>query len=247
MSGFKDHFSRQSTAYSLHRPGYPVELIGYVASRAPDRTVAVDCATGNGQAAVQFAEHFDVVLAVDGSHSQLTRARKQARVHYATALAESLPVRTACASLIVAAQAAHWFDFDRYYAECRRALKPGGIVAAWTYQTFRIDPRIDASIGEFYSGEVGPYWPPERVYVEQGYRTLPFPLAEEAAPRFELETDWTLEQVMGYLATWSSVQRYKDARGLDPLPPVEARLRKLWPDGEPRRVRWPIYLRIGRV
>jgi SAM-dependent methyltransferase len=134
-------------------------------------------------------------------------------VHYATALAESLPLRTACASLIVAAQAAHWFDFDRYYAECRRALKPGGVVAAWTYQTFRIDPRIDASIGEFYSGEVGPYWPPERVYVEQGYRTLPFPLAEEAAPRFELETDWTLEQVMGYLATWSSVQRYKDARG----------------------------------
>ena len=46
---FKDHFSRQSSAYSRYRPGYPPELIAWVAAQAPDRRLAVDCATGNGQ------------------------------------------------------------------------------------------------------------------------------------------------------------------------------------------------------
>ena len=72
---FKDHFSSQSAAYRRYRPEYPAELIRYVASLAPDRRVAIDCATGNGQAAVALAEHFETVLAVDGSRSQLERAQ----------------------------------------------------------------------------------------------------------------------------------------------------------------------------
>jgi hypothetical protein len=55
---FKDHFSRQSQAYSRYRPGYPPELIAWVAAQAPDRRLAVDCATGNGQAAVALAPVF---------------------------------------------------------------------------------------------------------------------------------------------------------------------------------------------
>jgi len=40
--GFKDHFSRQSAAYSRYRPSYPDELIAYVAARAPRRGWALD-------------------------------------------------------------------------------------------------------------------------------------------------------------------------------------------------------------
>src|SRR5262245_3297721 len=247
MPAFKDHFSRQSAAYSRHRPGYPDELIEFVVASAPDRALAIDCATGNGQAALQLAPHFDSVLAVDGSETQIANARKHARVRYAVATAECLPVPSGIASLVVAAQAVHWFDFDRYYAECRRVLKPRGVVAAWTYELFRFDSALDAMLYDFYADEVGAYWPPERRYVEQGYRTLPFPFVEERSPVFELVTHWTLDDVLGYLASWSAVQRYKDARGRDPLVAFGARLAHAWPAEPVARLRWPIHLRLGRV
>ena len=109
---FKDHFSRQSQAYSRYRPGYPTELIAWVAAQAPNRRLAVDCATGNGQAAIALAGHFESVLAVDGSLSQLRNAAAAPRVTYVAATAERLPVPGRSVSLVAAAQAAHWFDFE---------------------------------------------------------------------------------------------------------------------------------------
>jgi ubiquinone/menaquinone biosynthesis C-methylase UbiE len=244
---FKDHFSRQSAAYSRFRPGYPPDLIDWVASQAPDHRLAVDCATGNGQAAVALAGHFDAVLALDGSLNQLRNAVASPRVAYVVGIAERLPVADRSVSLVAAAQAAHWFDFGRFHAECHRVLVPGGIVAAWTYEKFRVDAAVDAVIDRFYSDVVGRFWPPERRYVEEGYRTLPFPWREGPMPAFALETDWYLDQVMNYLATWSSVQRYKDHYGRDPLPDLRPQLARAWRGERPRRLRWPIHVRLGRA
>ncbi len=244
---FKDHFSRQSAAYSRFRPGYPPELIAWVAAQAPDRRVALDCATGSGQAAVALAAHFANVIAIDGSVEQLRSAVPHRCVAYVAATAERLPLAGRCASLVAAAQAAHWFDFDRFHAECRRVLVPGGVVAAWTYSLFRVDPRVDAVVDRFYEAEVGPFWPAERRYVEEAYRTLPFPWREEPAPSFALESDWDLGQVVGYVGTWSAVQRYRERVGRDPLPELRSRLLEAWPAGTVRRLRWPIHLRLGRA
>lgn len=250
MSGagtFKDHFSLQSADYSRYRPGYPRELIAWISSRAPDRRLAVDCATGNGQAAVALAGHFDGVLAVDGSRAQLQHAQPHPRVRYECAMAEALPVPDGTVSLVAAAQAVHWFDFDRFHAECRRVLRPGGVVAVWTYEKFRASAAVDAILDRFYVDVVGPWWPPERRYVDAAYRTLPFPWAEEPAPAFSLATDWSLEQALGYLATWSSVQRYREAHaGVDPLPAVRAELATVWPVDSTLRLIWPVHLRLGR-
>jgi hypothetical protein len=121
------------------------------------------------------------------------------------------------------------------------------VVALWTYEKCRVDGPVDATIDDFYSTVIGDDWPPERRYVEQGYRTLPFPWREAPVPTFELETRWDLEQLMGYLATWSAVQRYKDRTGEDPLVPLRPRLAALWPTHGARRLRWPIHLRLGRA
>jgi len=242
---FKDHFSRQSAAYSRYRPGYPPELIDWVASQAPDRRLAVDCATGSGQAALALATRFATVVALDGSLSQLRNAASGPNIAYVAALAERLPLGDRSVSLVAAAQAAHWFDFERFHAECRRVLVPGGVVAAWTYEKFRLDAAVDAVIDAFYDNVVGAFWPPERRYVEQGYQTLPFPWREARAPAFTLETDWDLEQVLGYLGSWSSVQRYKDRHGRDPLPKLRGSLESAWGGSGPRRLRWPIHMRLG--
>jgi ubiquinone/menaquinone biosynthesis C-methylase UbiE len=245
--GFKDHFSQQAADYSRYRPGYPADLIDYVASLAPRRTLAVDCATGNGQAAVALAEHFDEVLAVDASDAQLAQAQPHPRVRYERALAESLPVADGEVALVAVAQAIHWFDFDRFHAECRRVLMPDGVLAAWTYTVFRAGDAIDGVVDRFYEGTVGPYWPPERAYVQQAYRTIPFPWHEVTPPPFRLQTEWTLDQVIGYFASWSSVQRYRaEHGGEDPLPAIERELAAVWPAGRTVRLDWPLYLRVGR-
>jgi SAM-dependent methyltransferase len=244
---FKDHFSRQAAAYRRYRPAYPAALIEFIAAQAPGRRLAVDCATGNGQAAVALAGHFDAVLAVDASSSQLARAQPHPQVHYVAGLAERLPVCEHSVAVVAAAQAAHWFDFERFHAECRRVLVPGGVVAAWTYEKFRVNHAVDAVIDDFYANAIGGDWPPERRYVEQGYRTLPVPWREEAAPDFRRECDWDLAQVMGYLTTWSAVQRCKDRLGHDPLETLEPRLAALWPRSGAMRLRWPIHLRLGRA
>jgi SAM-dependent methyltransferase len=242
---FKDHFSGLASAYARYRPTYPPELAAYLATVAPSRALALDLATGNGQAAVDLAFHFDQVLASDASGRQLAEAIAHPRVFYLRHPAECLPVRSASADLIAVAQAAHWFDFDRFYAEARRVLRPGGVVALWTYGLFHIDTAINAAVERFYHDVVGPYWPPERCYVEARYRTLPFPLTESPAPAFAIAMEWSLADVISYLGTWSAVDRYRSVRGEDPLPAIAGTLATLWPGGAPRPVHWPIHLRTG--
>jgi SAM-dependent methyltransferase len=244
---FKDHFSRQAADYRRYRPTYPAALIDFVAGCCAGRALAVDCATGSGQAAVALARRFAAVIAVDGSPNQLARAEPHERVRYVAALAERLPVRAGSVDLVAAAQAAHWFDHDRFHAECRRVLAPGGVVAVWCYEKVRIDPAIDAVVDDFYANVIGADWPPERRYVADGYRTLPFPWREELAPPFEIEVDWDLAQLMGYLATWSAVQRCRDRTGRDPLAALQPRLARLWSPAAPTRVRWPVHLRLGKA
>jgi SAM-dependent methyltransferase len=244
---FKDHFSRQSQDYGRYRPRYPPQLTAFVAAQAPARTLALDLATGNGQAAVDLAAHFERVLASDASAAQLALATPHPRVQYLRHAAERLPLGAQVADAVIVAQAAHWFDFARFYAEVRRVLRPGGVVALWTYEKFRVGADVDAEVDRFYTDIVGRYWPPERRYVETGYRTLPFPFAELPAPPFQLVTDWTLAQVIGYLGTWSAVDRYRAAEGQDPLPALAAALGPCWPVDGVRQVVWPIHLRLGRV
>jgi len=244
---FKDHLSRQPADYRRYRATYPTALIDFVAGCCAARTVAVDCATGSGQAAVALAGRFAAVIAVDGSHNQLVRAAPHERVRYVAALAEQLPVRAGSVDLVAAAQAAHWFDHDRFHAECRRVLAPGGVVAAWCYEKFRIEPAIDAVVDDFYANAIGADWPPERRYVAEGYRSLPFPWREEPAPPFEIEVDWDLAELMGYLATWSAVQRFRDRTGQDPLAALHPRLAQFWPQAGRKRVCWPVHLRLGRA
>ena len=56
---FKDHFSKQAADYAKFRPSYPREMFEYLGTITATRQLAWDCATGNGQAAVELATAFD--------------------------------------------------------------------------------------------------------------------------------------------------------------------------------------------
>jgi len=249
--GFEDHFSGHAAAYATYRPAYPAGLPAYVAGLpAPpaDHRLAWDCATGNGQAAHGIIEHFERVFATDASPQQLAHAVPHPRIEYRVAPAESSGLAPASIDLVTVAQAVHWFDFDRFYAEVRRVLAPGGAVALYTYNLVRVDPGFDRVLDRLAREVVGAYWPPERRWVDEEYRTLPFPFAEVPVPRLENEARWDLDRLLRYVATWSAYRRYREATGRDPIKMLQDELVAAWGDpAAARPVRWPIYMRAGHV
>jgi SAM-dependent methyltransferase len=249
MSSFADHFSTGAARYASYRPGYPPALFAWLATIVPDRDRAWDCGTGNGQAAAPLAAHFAHVVATDPSASQLTHATRHPRVSYAAMPAERSALATDSASLVTVAQALHWFDQAAFYAEARRVLVARGVLAIWSYGLLTLhDPVLDDIVHRFHRETVGPYWPPERRLVDEGYRAIDLPFERIEAPSFAMFADWTLEHFAGYLSTWSAVQRARADTGSDPVAGVLDLLRTRWGAAEQvRRVEWPLTLRIGRA
>jgi SAM-dependent methyltransferase len=247
-TAFKDHFSGHAGSYARHRPTYPPALYAWLAELAPARDAAWDCGTGSGQAAVALAAHFATVTATDPSAEQVAHAAPHPRVRYAVAPAEASGLADASADLVTVAQALHWFDLPAFYAEARRVLGPGGVLAAWSYDLMHVAPEVDVVVRRLYLDVVGPYWPPERALVEDGYRGIPFPFAEVEPPPLEMSAAWALDDLVGYMGTWSATQRFRAATGADPVAEHLPELRAAW--GDPaavRGVRWPLGIRVGRA
>jgi SAM-dependent methyltransferase len=245
---FSDHFSGVSAAYAAFRPRYPDALFQFLAREAPARDAVWDAGTGTGQAATGLARHFAHVIATDASAQQIEQATPDPRVRYRVAPAEASGLENATVDLVTAAQALHWFDRPRFWAEARRVLRPRGLVAVWTYTMFEIAPPIDAIIQHFYHAVVGPYWPPERRITEQRYQTIEFPFAEFNAPAFVIEQQVTLDDAAGYIRTWSATRGFMQQHRRDPVDELIAELTPVW--GAPRQTRlarWPVAMRVGRV
>lgn len=245
---FKDHFSGHADTYARHRPHYPPVLFEYLASVAPGRDLAWDCGTGNGQAALGVAPFFRQVIATDPSEEQVRNAFPHPMVAYRVAPAESSGLDSASVDLATVATALHWFERDRFYAEARRVLKPGGVLAAWTYLDAQISPGIDAVMDRFTRGTLNGYWPMEPDAIIGVYHEESFPFEEIRPPPFSIELRWTQQDWLAYLRTWSAVQNYRARAGRDPVDDLAGTLRDLWgAPGEARRVTWPLHMRIGRV
>jgi len=246
---FTDRFAGVAREYASYRPGYPDALFAWLASIAPARDVAWDCGAGNGQASVGLAAHFARVIATDASATQVAHATPHPAVEYRVAPAEASGLPDDSVDLVTVAQAAHWFDLPRFFAEARRVARPKGVVALWTYNLLETGvPAIDGMVTRFYAETLAAWWSPERRLVDENYRSIVFPFAEITAPPFEMRTRWTLEQLLGYLRTWSAVDRYRRETGDDPVSPLGAALRAEW--GDPalaREIAWPLAFRVGRV
>lgn len=242
----KDHFSCHAADYAKFRPGYPEALFDWIAAHSAGHDLAWDCGCGNGQASVPLAGRYRRVAATDFSAEQIAQAQPHPRIDYRAARADACGLPDHCADVVAIAQALHWFDFARFYAEVRRVVKSGGLIVAWTYQLLRAEPAINAILADFYTRTLGPHWPPERKWVDLAYRGMPFPFAGITAPQFEIRLQWSLADLLAYLGTWSATRRYLKAEGADPLPALGERLMAAWGDGV-REIVWPIAMKAGRL
>lgn len=244
---FADHFSGHAGDYARYRPRYPKSLFNYLNSLVSGHQLAWDCATGNGQVALDLTAYFDCVIASDASYPQVSKAAIHPKIHYSVANAEWPPFAPSSIDLITIGQALHWFATDHFMSQAKQILRPGGVIAAWSYGLAKISPSIDAIIEKLYEEILGPYWPEERRLVEQGYAGIPFPFATIEAPEFAMTAEWNLAQWVGYLETWSALQRYMKARNSNPIDLIFADLIAAWGDKQATRtIIWPLSFKLGK-
>lgn len=240
----KDNFSHNSGNYAQFRPSYPDEVFAFLDTILTGRERVWDCATGTGQVAGKLVNLFEMVEATDLSESQLKSAVSHPKIHYSQQIAEKTNFPDQYFDCITVGQAIHWFDFEKFYAEANRVLKPNGIVVILGYGNIQTDNKeVQHVIEKLYSETLDGYWDPERRYVDEDYQTIPFPFTEINHPEFQIRHSWNREQLLGYLKTWSAVKNYLDKHQINPIDLILPVL----PAFDSVNVAFPILMRIGKI
>lgn len=244
----KDLFSEQSKIYARFRPTYPQELVEYILQFVEERKCAWDCATGNGQAAKVLADYFETVEASDISEAQINNAVRKPNIQYHICPAEQTTFADNSFDLITVAQAYHWLNWKKFHDEATRVGKPNAVVAVWAYYLMSTnDENLNKLIRYFYKDITGPYWDYERRYVDDGYASAEFNYELLPSKKFEIKFNWSKEQLEGYFQSWSSVQKYVKTNNNNPIDLIKNDLDTIWNTTEEKEVRFPIFLRIGRI
>ena len=228
-------FSDRSDLYSRIRPQHPREIYDYLAEVTPCNGLAWDCACGNGQVALDLVKHFDRVEATDISREQISQAPSIDGVKFSVVESESTLFDDQIFDLVCVGQALHWFDYDRFWPELDRLLKPGGIFAAWGYNFPSMNPDIDEVLEETLYPVIKPYWSDRNRLLWNHYRDVAIPYRRLDAPHFTFSIEWDLAELLTYIHTWSAVRRCMDALGDSFYTEACERVRKLWGNESKRR------------
>ncbi|MFC3551533.1 class I SAM-dependent methyltransferase [Lysobacter cavernae] len=246
---FKDHFSGIADAYAAARPEYPDALFDAIAAVVPASARVWEPGCGSGQATRGLAARFAHVHATDPSAQQLGPHWAHAgggNVSLAVEPAERTDLADASVQLVAVAQALHWFDRDRFFAQCERVLTPGGVLAAWGYPDFLAPEGMAGPVAAFRA-QIEPHWPPERAQVDARYAGYAWLFPALPAPALWLEADWTLPHFLRYLASISASARCLTQTGDDPVARHAPALAAAWGDADDaRRIQWPLFLRLRR-
>lgn len=245
---FKDYFSTQSVDYKKFRPEYPVEMIDYIVSRCASKNTAWDCATGTGQVATMLAPHFKKVIATDASEKQISAAAQHPDIDYRVCTAEHSGLPDDYFDLITVAQAAHWFNLSSFYEEVKRVARKNAVLAVWGYANHSINDEVDTVVLKLYRDLLHDYWPPERFIVEQGYKDIVLPFEHIEAPPFSIIKKINLQELLGYLFTWSATQQYIQKNSSNPIELIYDELHQTWGNANTERnIVWPVFLKMAFV
>lgn len=121
-------FHRAADVYERARPGYPLLAVEWAAGSK--RRTVLDLAAGTGKLTTGLVTLGHDVVAVEpleGMVRQLINSLPSVRP--VMGVAEQLPIADGSFDAAVVAQAFHWLDAERTFAELARVLRPGGPLA----------------------------------------------------------------------------------------------------------------------
>ncbi|KAK9324006.1 S-adenosyl-L-methionine-dependent methyltransferase [Lipomyces orientalis] len=234
MTSFSDS-TYSSKDYADFRPRYPpsvyTALIEY--HKGP-RNLAIDLGCGPGTATYPLTAYFANVIGSDPSRVMIEQARNavaakgDASLRFIVSPAEEISSyieAPGSVDFISTSQAVHWFQHDKWFKECARALRQGGTLTYFGYKDHSIvgsklanDIFMEFSYGDNF---LGPYWEPGRQFVRNLYRDIVPPsdlftdvkrteyiAGESDASGRLIAKDMTLEANESYVRTWSSFHNW---------------------------------------
>lgn len=249
MRTMKDLFSEDSLLYRKARPTYPSDIILEILKYVSSTQFAWDCGAGSGQFTQLMAPYFEQIVATDLSAQQLHQAPYFENVSYQVQSAEKTTFADQSFDLITVAQAIHWFDFDAFYREVKRTLKKDGVFAVIGYGTpvFK-EEALQLALSHLYELRLKEYWDAERKYIDEEYKTIPFPFEIISDQHFSMQYTWSKAQILGYLNTWSAIKHFHQKNSgqsaSDPLDVITACLEQY--DDE-IVIEFPIFLKMGKI
>lgn len=243
-----EQFNNSSADYFKFRPGYPKELFKWINENSLEHNIAVDCGTGNGQAAHELAPYFEKIIAIDLNVNQIKEAKSDTKIEYRVMSAENMDVEDNSVDLIVSASAAHWFNLEKFYAECKRVLKNTGLIVLWTYSwpTISNNSDLNGKLQEI-KNNLNPFWGEESLLHLNHYRDLPFPFKQRETPDFSFSYEWDLEQLVNFFSTWACIKEHLKINP-DFLQHMKDEMNFLWPADSLRvKFDFDIYLKAGSL
>lgn len=243
----KAYFNTEAENYAAYRPSYPPELAKSLADLCSGHQLALDVGCGNGQLTSLLAPHFGQVVGTDPSEKQLEHAKVADNISYLNQAAECIELAENSVDLVVVAQAAHWFDLEKFYAQVRKVAKPEAVIALVSYGVPYIDDPINAIFQKGYWQDVHQFWPAARRHVENSYADLYFPFVSIPVPSPNIKRSMTVVQFTRYIKTWSAYGNAKELNDLDKFERFLGSLTQVWPESETKQVIWPISIKAAQI
>lgn len=219
-------------------------MVEEISSLCNTHDLAWDAGTGNGQLAALLSPLFKKVEASDISEKQLAGAIQKQNIHYFISDSTSTRLKEDSVDLVTVAQAIHWFDFEKFYAEVNRVLKKDGVIALIGYGLMRSHPKVNAIIEDLYYNILGSYWDAERKMVDESYANIPFPFHEIMIDSYSIPYTWNVDQLVGFFSTWSALQHYRKKNNHDLLPMLHKRFAET--GFNEFEIDFPLFARVGR-
>ncbi len=262
-----------ASPYQKFRPTVPQTVLKRVLRHLQEKNsqpfkLAIDVGCGSGQITQPLASHFEKVIGVDVSESQLATARKissSPNIEYRIGTAEEIPAPDGAVDLVTCCQAVHWFDYAAFLKEVDRVLRPHGCLAIIAHghrmpQTCKEkdgskDEKLERLYTDFYKrSAIAPYWSDWRKHIDNMYSDFTIPYVGSVRDdTIEMIGEETVASFLGYLRSWSAYQMFvaQNPEAPDPLIEFSQRLLEiLGVDKEDDQtiitVKGPVVLLLGR-
>jgi ubiquinone/menaquinone biosynthesis C-methylase UbiE len=232
-------FDGLACRYAQFRPDYPAAIFERIRDLLAPETLAsgpllidIGCGTGISTRRLRaaFGSAADLrIVGLEPSDDMRVQAIAAAaaadRIEYLPGAAESLPFPDRSSALVMAAQAAHWFDRPRFYGEAARVLVPGGGIAIVfnnrRWQDDRFQDEYETLLERISPG------------FQRAYRHIDFVGELNAtgnfAPTSETHVDWRLPQTrQEFLGMSLSTTYIRAAINASSQAAIEAEINALW-------------------